>query len=97
MACDRKARKRGNTIAFWLSDEEKKTVEARIKIAGVPKGDYYRNSILGQKVEIVAGKYRSDRLALILERLLERAEGGDAYAEEEIEEILKELLEIMKR
>ena len=95
--CERKARFRHNTIAFWLSDEEKKTVEARIKVAGTEKGQYYRASILGQKVEIVAGKYRSDRLAIILERLLDRAEGGDAYADEETAAILRELLELLKR
>ena len=48
MPCERKARFRHNTIAFWLSDEEKKTVEARIKVAGTEKGQYYRASILGQ-------------------------------------------------
>lgn len=76
MPCERKARFRHNTIAFWLSDEEKQIVEARIK---------------------VAGKYRSDRLAIILERLLDRAEGGDAYADEETAAILRELLELLKR
>lgn len=38
MACERKARFRHNTIAFWLSDEEKKAVEARIILSGLPKG-----------------------------------------------------------
>ena len=97
MPCERKARFRHNTIAFWLSDEEKQIVEARIKVAGTEKGQYYRASILGQRVEIVAGKYQSDRLAIILERLLDRAEGGDAYADEEIAVILRELLELLKR
>ena len=97
MPCERSARFRHNSIAFWLSDDEKQIVEARIVAAGVKKGEYYRASILGQKVEIVAGIYRSDRLAIILERLLEAAEGGDAYAGEEIVAILHELLELMKR
>lgn len=54
MPCERNARFRHNTIAFWLSDEEKMIVDARIKISGVQKGEYYRASILGQKIEIVA-------------------------------------------
>ena len=47
MSCKREDRKRHNTIAFWLSDEEKEVVEDRIKIAGVDKGEYYRAAVLG--------------------------------------------------
>jgi len=97
MPCERSARFRHNTIAFWLSDEEKLRVEARIRVAGVQKGVYYRTCILGGEVEIVAGKYRSDRLAIIIEKLLVKAERGDAYADEEIKAILHELLELMKK
>ena len=97
MPCKREARQRRNTIAFWVSDEEKKVIEARIKAAGVPKGMYYRSAVLGLKVEIAAGKYRSDRLATVLERLLERSERGDAYAGDEISAILHELIELIKR
>ena len=97
MPCERKARFRQNTIAFWLSDEEKRIVEARIVVAGVQKGEYYRASILGQKVEIVAGRYKSERLAIVLERMLEKIERGDADAGEDLSAILHELLELMKR
>ncbi len=97
MPCERKARFRHNTIAFWLSDDEKRIVEARIVVAGVQKGEYYRASILGQKVEIVAGRYRSERLAIVLERMLEKIERGDADAGEDLSATLHELLELMKR
>lgn len=97
MPCERKARFRHNTIAFWLSDEEKRIVEARIVVAGIQKGEYYRASILGQKVEIVAGRYKSERLAIVLERMLEKFERGDADAGEDLSTILHELLELMKR
>lgn len=40
MPCKREARFRHNTIAFWLSDEEKKNVEARIILSGLQKGEY---------------------------------------------------------
>ena len=92
MPCERSARFRHNTIAFWLSDDEKMIVEARIKISGLKKGEYYRSAILGQKVEIIAGKYRSERLAIVLERMMEEMEGGDDIAKEEIITIIKELL-----
>jgi len=97
MPCERKARFRHNTIAFWLSDEEKRIVEARIVVAGIQKGEYYRASILGQKVEIVAGRYKSERLAIVLERILEKIERGDADAGEDLSAILHELLELMNR
>lgn len=97
MPCERKARFRHNTIAFWLSDEEKQIVDARIKIAGIQKGEYYRSSILGQRVEIVAGRYRSDRLAMVLEKISEQLERGDVDDCEELQIILQELLELIKR
>lgn len=97
MACKREARKRHNTIAFWLSDEERMAVDARIKIAGIPKGEYYRSSVLGQQVNIVAGRYKSDRLAMVLEDIYKNLERGDAYDCTELKAILQELLEVMRR
>lgn len=71
MACDRKARKRSNLIAFWVSDAEKADLEARIILSGIPKGEYYRRAILGQEVKVVAGTYMSDRLAVELKKIRE--------------------------
>lgn len=97
MACRREARKRRNTIAFWLSDEERMVVDAKIKIAGVSKGEYYRSSVLGQQVNIVAGRYKSDRLAMVLEDINKNLERGDEYDCIELKLILQELLEVMRR
>lgn len=97
MPCSREARKRHNTIAFWLSDEEKRIVEARIKITGIPKGEYYRSAITGQEIKIVAGRYRSDRLAMALEELMRRTENGDSEAIMEIHTTVKELLALMNQ
>ena len=97
MPCKREARKRHNTIAFWLSDEEKEIVEARIKVAGVDKGEYYRSAVLGQQVNIVAGRYKSDRLAMALEEISKNMEGSDADDCRQLQVILQELLELMKR
>ena len=97
MACERKARKRRNTIAFWMSDEEKRIVEARIKLAGIPKGEYYRAAVLGEQIHISAGTYRSDRLAMVLEEISRKMERGDAYDCSELQQILQELLKLQKR
>ena len=76
MACDRKARKRSNLIAFWVSDAEKADLETRIILSGIPKGEYYRRAILGQEVKVVAGTYMSDRLAVELKKIRECLEKG---------------------
>ena len=93
MACERKARFRHNTIAFWLSDEEKKAVEARIVLSGLSKGEYYRSSILGQQIQVTGGRYQSAKLAATLESLYRRAtEEKNKDAMEELIQILMELL-----
>lgn len=93
MACKREARKRHNTIAFWLSDEEKAMVEARIILSGLSKGEYYRSSILGQEVTVTAGNYMSNRVAIVLERLLQQIKEGDTEEELLLMELIKQLLD----
>ena len=94
MACKREDRYRHNTIAFWLSDEEKSQVEARIILSGLPKGDYYRQAILGQEVTVVAGNYMSNRVAKVLEQILEHLKSGNTEDEKILLELVKQLLEI---
>ena len=94
---ERQARERHNTIAFWLNDEEKQLVEARIEVSGMPKGDFYRAAVLGEEINLVGGRYKSDRLAKVLERLSNQIEAGDVTACEELQAILQELLVIIKR
>lgn len=94
VACKREARFRRNTIAFWLSDEEKAQVEARIILSGLPKGDYYRKAILGQEVMVTAGSYMSNRVAKILEQILEHLKKGNMEDEKLLLELVKQLLEI---
>jgi len=94
MACERKDRFRHNTIAFWLSDEEKSQVEAKILLSGLSKGEYYRKSILGQEVTIVAGTYLSARVAKALEQILEHLKEGNTEAEKILLEMIKQLLEM---
>lgn len=96
MACKREARQRCNTIAFWLSDEEKIMVETRIVLSGLPKGEYYKRSILGQNVTVVAGNYMSNRVAVVLEHILEQLKKENTEDEPLLLELIKQLLEANK-
>lgn len=57
-------------------------MEARILVTGMPKGQYFIQSLLHQQIQIVAGKYQSDRLAVELKRLRQCLENGGEEAEE---------------
>lgn len=57
-------------------------MEARILVTGMPKGQYFIQSLLHQQIQIVAGKYQSDRLAVELKRLRQCLENGGEGAEE---------------
>ncbi len=94
VACKREARFRRNTIAFWLSDEEKAQVEARIILSGIPKGDYYRKAVLGQAVTVTAGNYMSNRVAKVLGQILEHLRNGNTEDEKLLMELIKQLIEI---
>lgn len=93
MACKREDRFRHNTIAFWLSDEEKSKVEARIALSGLPKGEYYRKAVLGQEVSVVAGNYMSNRVVKILGQILEELKKGNTDNEKMLLELIGQLLE----
>lgn len=73
---------RVTTISFRVTLEERAAIEARIKVCGIPKGEYYRQSLLYQNINITAGRYHSDRLAMEIRKMretLEKAtEIGDA-------------------
>ena len=64
-----KNRKRPNTIAFHVSDAEKVAIETRINISGLPKSEFYIGSCLGNDLEIIGGKFGSDRLSVQLENM----------------------------
>ena len=55
-----KNRFRNTTISFRVSPEERLALEARIKVCGIPKGEYFIKSLLFQRIEISVGKYKSD-------------------------------------
>ena len=56
-----KDRKRNQTVCFRMTPEERRELEARIIVSGLPKGNYFIQSVLHQEVKIAVGKYQSDR------------------------------------
>ncbi len=66
-----KNRFRNTTISFRVSPEERLALEARIKVCGMPKGEYFIQSLLHQNICISVGKYQSDRLSLEFKKLRE--------------------------
>ena len=89
VACKREDRFRRNTIAFWLSDEEKSQVEAKIILSGISKGEYYRKAVLGQEVTVIAGNYMSFRVAKVLEQILVQLQNGNTEEERLLLELVK--------
>ena len=94
VACKREDRFWRNTIAFWLSDEEKSQVEAKIILSS--KGEYYRKAVLGQEVTVIAGNYMSIRVAKVLEQILVHLQNGNTEEEGLLLELVKQLLEVNK-
>lgn len=96
MACKREDRVRRNTIAFWVSDDEKEEVNARIILSGLPKGEYYRKAILGQHIQVVAGNYMSNRLSMVLDQIYKELQKCDMKNTKLLAAIVKELINLNK-
>lgn len=96
MACKREDRFRHNTIAFWLSDEEKAEVEAQIILSGVPNGEYYRKAVLWQEITVVSGSYMSFRLSKVLEQICAELHNGNSENELILRALIKELIILQK-
>lgn len=93
-----KDRKRNQTVCFRVSVDERRKMQARILVSGLPKGEFMRRCILEGSIGIVAGKYQSDRLSLELKRLRMHLEqsGNDLEVLEDCKALLEELLLLMK-
>lgn len=65
----KKNRKRPNTIAFHVSNEEKIAIETRINLSGLPKSEFYIGACLDKKLDVIGGKFGSDRLSVQLENM----------------------------
>ena len=64
-----KNRKRPKTTAFHVSNEEKIAIETRINVSGLPKSEFYIGSCLEKKLDVIGGKFGSDRLSVQLENM----------------------------
>ena len=64
-------RVRSKTVCFYVTPLEHTEIMARIKVTGMPKGEYFIQSLLNQKIYISVGKYQSDRLSVELKKLRE--------------------------
>ena len=87
-----KDRKRNQTVCFRMTPEERRELEARITVSGLPKGKYFIQSVLHQ--EIVVGKYQSDRLSLEIRRLWKRL---DHLETEDLYEVLADCRALMQQ
>ena len=89
-----KNRKRNQTVCFRMTTEERRELEARITVSGLPKGKYFIQSVLHQEIKIAVGKYQSDRLSLEIRRLWERL---DHLETENLYELLADCRVLMKQ
>ena len=80
-----KNRIRNQSMCFQASYEERRMIEERIKISGIPKGRFYLDSLLKSRIIISVGKFESDKLSLEIRRLRQALEDAgtddnDLYA-----------------
>lgn len=62
----------------------------------MPKGEYYRKSVLEQEIKVVSGNYMSFRLLKVLERIYEELHNGNSENEQLLLALLKELIALQK-
>ena len=79
-------RARSKTVSFWMSPEEYRQLQERIRITGLAKNEFMIRSVLESRIEIRAGKFASDRLSLEVWRL------KDALVAAEVPEEVRGLL-----
>ena len=85
MAINKENRVKCEHINFRMTPEERALIEARIKITGLSKSEYFLKTFMEQQINIAVGKYQSDRLSLEFKRLresimgIEMDSGNEAY------------------
>lgn len=95
-----KNRKRPNSMSFRVSNEEKIAIETRINVSGLSKSEFYIGSCLDKKLEVIGGKFGSDRLSVQLENMnvfLRNAEEIYNQNQKIIEDYTDEIGAITKR
>lgn len=56
-------------MSFRVSNEEKIAIETRIILSGLPKSEFYIGACLDKKLDVIGGKFGSDRLSVQLENM----------------------------
>ena len=95
-----KNRKRPNSMSFRVSNEEKIAIETRINVSGLPKSEFYIGSCLEKKLDVIGGKFGSDRLSVQLENMnvfLRNAENIYNKNQKIIKDYTDEICAITKR
>ena len=98
MARKNENRTRSKTVSFYVTPDEHTQIQARIKLSGMAKGEYFIQSLIHQKICISVGKYKSDRLSLEFKKLRETLD--NLSVNDDVEEVLYEckvLLEEMQK
>lgn len=90
MAISKENRVKCEHINFRMTPEERALIEARIKVTGLSKSEYFLKTFMGQQIDIVVGKYQSDRLSLEFKRLRESITGIDMDSSNEAYQLLLE-------
>lgn len=90
MPCPNDRRKRSLIVNFRVTPEERELIEARIKLTGLSKSEYFIKTFLCQEINITVGKYQSDRFSLEFKRLREAIEKIDLTKIDENQDLLME-------
>ena len=95
MAEKNRSRTRSRCISFHVTQDEYDRIQARISVCGIPKGEYFIQSLLHQKIIISVGKFQIDRLSVEIKRLRHRFEEADqTESVNECINLLEQLIEI---
>lgn len=87
-------------MSFRVSNEEKIAIETRINVSGLPKSEFYIGSCLEKKLDVIGGKFGSDRLSVQLENMnvfLRNAENIYNKNQKIIKDYTDEICAITKR
>ena len=95
-------RARNKTVSFWMSPEEYRNLQARVKITGLAKNEFMIRALLGHPIEIRVGKFESDRLGVEILRLKEALQATQVPEETiplllECRALLEQVTEITKK
>lgn len=90
MTKDKEKRVKCEHINFRMTPEERALIEARIKVTGLSKSEYFLKAFMEQQINIVVGKYQSDRLSLEFKRLRESITAIDMDNSNEVYQLLLE-------